>query len=693
MGSAGAGGRLPFLSGGVRGSENYRGDVESAFAASALYHQSAGSCYTPPPTAARKRAGLLAKDFVIAMVFANQDSTSLPAPVWDPEQLAVVEAPADSRLIVTAGPGTGKTAVACGRVAHMITALHLEPSCVMLLSFTRTAVAEIRDRIATYVGCEARASGIRIATIDSTTWSLVNGLDPDAENLLGGYDTNIDRLCQMLRDGDGDVLDYLEKLEHFVVDEAQDVLGNRAELISQLICRLPSNCGVTVLADACQSIYGFTNEDGEEDRGRVTSLLDLLPDEKKRTGFTSMKLRQLHRTSADSLIKLLKVTRPIIESAESDDPADYERLRVGILDTAPWVAINRAGLADRVRDRDDMMVLYRTRAEALYTASYLADAGVAHRLRVSGLPTWLHPWIAVLLSDYEGDTIDEATFFYRWIEKHCDSLPAAPATSAAWQACLNVANHRGRVRLEQLRRALARARPPIEFCVVDNGFAGPVLGTVHGAKGREADEVLFFLPPARDDDDQAWDEEARVLYVGISRARKMTSVGQDGPTYSKYLEQAARPVRLKRTEGRAQFEVGRADDLDELSVVSLVVHGDAASVQLQQERLASSASTMEKWILRRNNARDFAYQLFGDGGKTAAFGEMAVAFKNHIWAIARSVGGKSPTTIPFITKVGVRTIAVGPDCARLDELAQPYSTTGLFLAPVVRAWTTTKFKW
>ncbi|MCX3421176.1 UvrD-helicase domain-containing protein [Pseudomonas aeruginosa] len=39
---------------------------------------------------------------------------------WDADQLRVIEEDADSRLIVEAGPGTGKTAVACARLAYMI---------------------------------------------------------------------------------------------------------------------------------------------------------------------------------------------------------------------------------------------------------------------------------------------------------------------------------------------------------------------------------------------------------------------------------------------------------------------------------------------------------------------------------------------------------------------------------------------
>jgi hypothetical protein len=621
----------------------------------------------------------------------HHDSIATATPVWDPDQLAVVTAPRDARLIVTAGPGTGKTAVACGRVANLVTKQGVEPSCVMLLSFTRTAVAEIRSRIAAYVGSETRAAGIKIATLDSTTWAMLSGLDTEANSLLGGYDANIDRLCTLVREGDDSLLDYLERLDQVVVDEAQDILGNRAELVSELIRRLDPNCGVTVLADACQSIYGFTNENGEGDDATPRSLLDTLPAAGTSGGFRQMRLTRLHRTSDKSLIELLAATRPIVEAATTDDREHFRLLRDVILRTAPRIRVNRMQLVDETRGKNDLMVLYRTRAEALLTASMLVEGDVPHRLRLSGLPTWLQPWIGVVFSDYDGDSIDEASFLRLWEEKACASLPGSPPATAAWESCLNVASRNGQVRLEQLRAVLSRSRPPLDFCAVDSGFTGPVVGTVHASKGREADDVLLYLPEERDGD-LAWAEETRVLYVGATRARKTTRVAEASPTYSTYLEGTGRPVKYRRNETRAQFEVGRMTDLDEFSVVSKTLHGDAGTAVRQQQRFAREAATTEKWILK--NSADWnwgEYRLIEDSGGDEPFGSMSEAFKRDVYAIARELGARSPSTIPHIRKIGVRTVAVSADASILSQLAPPYSTTGFFLVPVVRAWTMTKF--
>jgi superfamily I DNA/RNA helicase/RecB family exonuclease len=51
-------------------------------------------------------------------------------------------------LLVLAGPGTGKTATIVETVAHRIEARHVDPSRVLVLTFSRKAAGELRERIA-----------------------------------------------------------------------------------------------------------------------------------------------------------------------------------------------------------------------------------------------------------------------------------------------------------------------------------------------------------------------------------------------------------------------------------------------------------------------------------------------------------------------------------------------------------------
>src|SRR5688572_23477597 len=191
------------------------------------------------------------------------------APDWDLEQLEVIMEPPASWQLVSAGPGAGKSAVACQRIAYLIDE-GLPASRILLASFTRTAVAELRDRIVSYAVAGDRARNVRISTIDSHAWSLRSGFDDEILPRAvgdGSYDLNIARTVELLRHRQPDLCDYLGRLEHLIIDEAQDVLGVRADLIVEILRCLPESCGVTILADHAQAIYGFTTDELDEAKG------------------------------------------------------------------------------------------------------------------------------------------------------------------------------------------------------------------------------------------------------------------------------------------------------------------------------------------------------------------------------------------------------------------------------------------
>ncbi|RJP60405.1 MAG: DUF2800 domain-containing protein [Candidatus Auribacter fodinae] len=68
-------------------------------------------------------------------------------PALNPEQKLIVTAPANQPLLITAGAGTGKTRTLIERFVHLYTTHKLKPDSILLLTFTRKAAAEMKDRI------------------------------------------------------------------------------------------------------------------------------------------------------------------------------------------------------------------------------------------------------------------------------------------------------------------------------------------------------------------------------------------------------------------------------------------------------------------------------------------------------------------------------------------------------------------
>ena len=195
-------------------------------------------------------------------------------PFWDRSQMNVIYKPKGSRLLVNAGPGQGKTAVACARIAYLIDKENVSPSCIWLISFTRTAVREMQSRISTYLKNRFDIDSIRIETIDSLAWKLHSGFNNQARII--SYDDNIKSLLELM-ESDKDIADYLENnIEHLVIDEGQDIVGLRMKLLDRIIALLSPESGVTIFHDPAQAIYGFSVDEDPETVNGPTKKISLL---------------------------------------------------------------------------------------------------------------------------------------------------------------------------------------------------------------------------------------------------------------------------------------------------------------------------------------------------------------------------------------------------------------------------------
>jgi len=77
------------------------------------------------------------------------------SPVLDPAQRAVVEHPGGP-LLVLAGPGTGKTATLVEAVLDRVGRRGVDPASVLVLTFSRRAAAELRERVTARLGRTTR---------------------------------------------------------------------------------------------------------------------------------------------------------------------------------------------------------------------------------------------------------------------------------------------------------------------------------------------------------------------------------------------------------------------------------------------------------------------------------------------------------------------------------------------------------
>ncbi|WP_167400178.1 ATP-binding domain-containing protein [Novacetimonas maltaceti] len=209
------------------------------------------------------------------------------------------------------------------------------------------------------------------------------------------------------------------------------------------------------------------------------------------------------------------------------------------------------------------------------------------------------------------------------------------------------------VDLHRLREVLGRSSPPVLFTSPEYGDNGPVVGTIHASKGREADNVYLFLPPR--DEDADVDEETRVIYVGATRARLQLSVGDAPGRQSGNVD--GRTWKRLRTD-KLLIEIGRAGDIDAEGLVGVSAFSEKkahdaqafiAANPIAQDFFASAKEELQ-WNMELLTSDKQRIAILSNGLR-ADLREIATA--TNRWP--------QPGYIAHIRSIGLRTLVVRSD--------------------------------
>lgn len=630
---------------------------------------------------------------------------------WTSTQLKVIQYEAKSRLLVDAGPGTGKTSTACARVAWLIEENGIQPHEILLTSFTNAAVHEIRNRIKRYLENPDLANGLRISTLDSFAWNLRSGFNY-GEMGFSSHDENIDKAIEVVRK-DENAKEFLQTVSHLVVDEAQDFTGVRAQLILSIFENLKEECGITVFCDEAQAIYGFSEMNGNESEGET--LPDLMRDPtRKSSQFIFASLEEIHRTSEGSLLEIFqKGRKTLVKSISSNEASNvYRNIREILLKANPEkVGSSYELFSEKFRPEffhSNQFVLFRKRTDALLASQYLS--GYPHKLRLPGYPVVLKPWIARCFWDADEDKISEAAF--RDLCSKRTDLNVQEIKSN-WQSLLREAGlDRNRISLRKLANILSRPNAPGDFCLKDYGLEGPSLGTVHAAKGRESDDVVLFLPANPNFESERFSqtdkeiiEEAKILYVGATRAKNSLTIS-DTKTIMQFKRSGAlasnnRAYMFKNESHlRISAELGINGDIDAEGLVGKRYFSDMSGAVLAQKELWNNRNKSIPLKAEAQSNLGFSYRVSVDYSefKNANMNsDKPTSYKSELFYFSNALNrdlfivGKMlnrgrlrpPLDFRYFYSMGTRTVAMASDDPMREDLNDPWRSSGFMLAPII----------
>lgn len=558
----------------------------------------------------------------------------------------VALAPVDDRQLVIAPAGSGKTHVLVARLVALIDE-GLEPgSDILMLSFSRAAVAEVRRRI--------RARGdvayVRLSTFDSYASALLASWLPSDDWSSKGYDERI-QLAQALLEADEDAAATVSGLQHVLIDEAQDLVAVRSSLV-ETILRLVGG-GFTVLADPAQRIYDFQAPTGSQ--ASVATWL-------QQTFGEQLHLRRL---SANFRARS-EITRAVLQFGPrlERDGADYAGVRRdldGFLLGLPSVQDLRPMLPLLTRQNaGSTAVLCRTNAQAYVVSERLWDWHVAHALMHAATEPAVTGDIAVALGGFTGRTIGRD----RFVEQAAARADAE--TARQWWGQLRQLDGRpGRdVDLAVIRRTIAEGGVPQDLTVAPD--AAVTVSTIHRAKGLEYDHVAVVEPT---DLDQTVEThlavETRALYVALTRARDDLVVVDPPDTRGLVVARDLGSRWVRRAFGKARRITGieiRREDVDptQPAAVQRSAGGAAAQEYLWTRLRAGDPVTLARQT--GSPEWDPAFDIVHDG---VVVGRTSSVFAQ---VIRRACGTRVPSSVVGLRVQGVETVVGDPVIGRTAGL-------------------------
>lgn len=537
----------------------------------------------------------------------------------------IINKPVDARLLVTAGPGMGKTHIACERI-HTLIDQGTPPEKILVISFSRMAVHIMRTRAL------GPLAGVHVRTLDSL------GVYLHGEAIQGeDYDASIERAIETCKQW---APQLRHQYEHVVIDEAQDIVDVRARLVMCVLEQLiSSGSGFTVFADPAQAIYDYTSKQHHMD--------DSLPEQLECVeNLCTCELQKVYRTGNPELLGLMEMSRTLVLSS------NLEQLKKLIKSHITQI--------DETEDIHDELWLYRSRHEVIDAIVRASKYDVPVNLLMSGAVIPLDPQLVSIFEQCSWPYIVRPDL------QNIESLSPCRADELFIAMRDMAAISKDRVDLRKVVARLACTHKIPQQMATPKNKECITLGVIHAAKGAQARCVRYFYRTSS----RLSQEEARVIHVAISRARQKMFIHRTS-AYNK-----TRNIRGREwlSRGSLQILIHGMEDVDPYYGLGIFV-GEDCSVQARLQKFTGAPQAL---TARFDGSRYLLYLKETDEPVGAlskkVLKDIEARFGDHF---------KSHHEMAGLYILGVSAHASDPGHIPTAPLRSPYHKTSMWLVPIV----------
>ena len=404
-------------------------------------------------------------------------------------QREIIEDKLSKYIVVTAGPGSGKTRVLVHKLAALLLLEDVKHEQLLMLTFSRAAATEYKKRLIELVGNAAHY--VDIKTFHSYSFDIV------------GKQGNLDEVkdvvrlaAEMIERGEVEPSKIAKSV--LVIDEAQDMGKDDFRLV-QALMRYNEEMRVIAVGDDDQNIYAFRGSDSKYMQALVTQ-----------SGAQLYEMTDNYR-SAKAIVRCAnKFVQRI--------PGRLKHINIQSVTGVEGDVITLKSLLDAdIKIEGTTAILTRTNEETMQVAYELEQRG-------------LHVTVAQSMGGFRFGNLAEVRYFLNKLGNHDDAVVPKEIWNEAKQRtleqyaksnCLNVmrrffsdfeATHQSYYRSD-IREFIFESDIE-DFIATDEQSV--FVSTIHKAKGREFDTV-YLMSSVPDNKDI---NNMRAYYVGLTRAKQ-----------------------------------------------------------------------------------------------------------------------------------------------------------------------------
>ena len=408
---------------------------------------------------------------------------------------------ADSKyIVVSAGPGSGKTRVLVHKLAALLLLEDVKHEQLLMVTFSRAAATEFKKRLIGLIG--NAANFVEIKTFHSYCFDLLGKIGS-----LEGVDDVVKNASEMIENGEVEPGRIAKTV--LVIDEAQDMDANEYALIRALM-RHNDDMRVIAVGDDDQNIYEFRGSDSKYMRSMIDDF-----------GAVRYEMTENYR-SKSSIVALANAFARSINDRMKQAEIEAVQEESGTVQIIHHVSghleqpvVNHLAEA---YNGGKACVLTNTNEEALRVLGLLTKRGIRAKLIQS-------------MDGFRLYNLVEIRFFLKTIDKKLTSpvisddvwnnakkrLQTVYCDSACLEVCMNMIADFERV------NSYTKYRTDLEEFIKESQYEDfytddletVYVSTIHKSKGREFDSVYMLLDNVQINNDA----DRRKLYVGMTRAK------------------------------------------------------------------------------------------------------------------------------------------------------------------------------